>query len=102
MTNTAAAAPIAAPRASALSLVSTSALASSISSRMSSCAFSETSWIAAAIEACESEPWPFGLTGKALEDQGGDEATGERGTYERLGALLGSGRRRRARAGLRE
>jgi hypothetical protein len=48
-----AAAPIAAPRTSERTLPSTSVLASSISSRMRSCAFSVTSWIAVARGACE-------------------------------------------------
>src|SRR4051794_37282063 len=92
--NTAAAAPIAAPRASRVSLIVISVLASSISSRMITCARSVTSWTAATT----SRGCPSGSVAKALEDQGGQQATGECGTDLHLGAL---GSRGRLRARLR-
>src|SRR4051794_2733385 len=68
-----AAAPTAAPRASVVSLVEISALASSISSRTRSWALSETSLMASTI-VCELLSV---VAAKALEDQGGEEAAGE-------------------------
>src|SRR4051794_14770922 len=102
MANTPAAMPTTAPLMRVRTLTSTSALASSISSRMSSCALSETSWIAVAIEAwlplVAVDPavtrGACGSTAKALEDQGGEEATGERDPDEDLRTVLrGRGKR---------
>src|SRR5580765_7333564 len=89
---TPAAEPTAAPLASARALAFISALASSISSRTRACARSETSWIAWAMLAPPSfavRSCCSALVAKALEDHGGHQATGERGTHEHLGVLGG-------------
>jgi len=77
--NTAPAATAAAPRASLVAFVVTSALASSISSRTRRVTRSETSLRATAMFSL--------LSGKALEDQGGDEAAGERSADRDLRAV---------------
>src|SRR4051812_11775832 len=79
-------APIAAPRAIRRTLTVASALASSTSSRMITCARSVTSCSAAEI----SCGVPVGsLVAKALEEEGEQEAAGERRADLHLGALQG-------------
>src|SRR5206468_10469118 len=94
-TKTPATAHTTAPRAIRCSFSVISVLASSISSRTSSCARSLTSCSAAAI-CCGL---PVGSAAKALEDQGEQQSAGERGTDLHLGPL--ERRRRRLRAGRR-
>src|SRR3954452_5560029 len=84
MANTPAAAPIAAPLAIFETFSVISVLASSISSRTSTCARSVTSWIAAEI----SRGLPAGSAAKALEDHGGHHAAGECDAHLHLGPLL--------------
>src|SRR6476661_4793683 len=89
--STAPMATAAAPRARFVSFVDISALASSISSRTRRPSFSETSVTAAARLSLRSP----GSAGKALEDQGEDDATGERGAHRPLGVV---GRKRGSEA----
>src|SRR3954452_9254462 len=84
MANTAAAPPTTAPLTSFWTFSVTSVLASSISSRTSSCARSATSCTAAEI----SFGVPAGSAAKTLEDQGGNDAAGERQADLDLRALL--------------
>src|SRR5882762_6226261 len=88
-----AAPPMTAPRASDLTFTVISVFASSISSRISSCALTEPSWIAWAIFWSESVS-----AGKALEDHREHNAAGEGGTDDGLGAL---GERRGVRQAVR-
>src|SRR5436305_255648 len=96
--NTPAAAPMAAARARLLTFCIISALASAISSRTSSDAFSETSWIALpSSDVCWSV---IASIHQPLEDAGDDEGAAERepdahlGTVQRaLGRSVGALRR---------
>src|SRR4051794_24340589 len=77
----------AAPLPSRVALRVTSAFASSISSRTRICAFSATS--ATVWPSCCERFRSGSLTAKALEDQGGEEAAGERCADEDLRSLGG-------------
>src|SRR3954452_5603634 len=103
-----AAAPTAAPLASWVSLAVTSALASSISSRTTICARSETSWIACAMfglppsAACWRAPISSGLIARSVasetpEDDRRHEPAGERGADEDLRAVGRDAERQLAR-----
>src|SRR6476661_5444710 len=84
--NTAAAPPMAAPLARRVSLVETSALASSTSSRMSSEARSEISLTASAM--AWAELWSSVAATEPLQDQRCHEAARERGGHLQLGLVL--------------
>src|SRR5215207_246411 len=84
-----AARPTTAPLISFETFALISALASSISSRTSSEARSETSVIACAIDASRASApgWATCSAGKALEQEGEGEATREGSADDQLGAL---------------
>src|SRR5215213_11475159 len=88
MKKTPATMPTMAPVASLRAFADISAFASSISSRMSSEARSDTCvTVSASVVACVSS------AGKALKEEGEDETAGKGGSDDELGALVG-GRRR--------